>query len=466
MRSPWFAALCLILVGICVAPVQSQDRKFPYEAVVDVEGEYVRSGPGPNFYPTDKLRRGEKVMVHRHDPGGWCMIAPPVGSFSWIRAEHVQKSGNDRGVLKANKVVVHVGSAINPDEFTTIQGNLSKGDAVEILGEKSFAFEDGAKLMYKVSPVKREWRWIPRKALVATDSIRTEPFPAEPPPRNKKPSGPVADQHELDPDAFAKPISTGPTPIGNDIEDRRGAKPRPGEVNTSSNNDAPNGFRSRLDKIDRQFREMIQDEPSTWNLNDIAQQYRALDKEASQPAISNTIALRLDAVARYEKIHREYVEFLKLTTETKQRDAQLASLQQQHEAQLRALSGGAASTSPTPVAQPTLGAGQPIASAVPGGVLPGNGPAANSTTPANPPGFAGAGLVQPMAKTFPGGPQFVLIAPSGKLLAYLQPTPGVDLRRYNGQSMGIVGDRQFRQDWGADTITVRSLQPVQLRPGR
>ena len=71
-----------------------------------------------------------------------------------------------------------------------------------------------------------------------------------------------------------------------------------------------------------------------------------------------------------------------------------------------------------------------------------------------------------MAKTFPGGPQFVLIAPSGKLLAYLQPTPGVDLRRYNGQSMGIVGDRQFRQDWGADTITVRSLQPVQLRPGR
>ena len=456
MRSPWFAALCLVLVGICVAPVQAQDRKFPYEAVVDLDSEYVRSGPGPNFYPTDKLKRGEKVMVHRHDPGGWCMIAPPAGSFSWILAKNVKKTANDRGVLTANKVVVHVGSAINPDEFTTIQGNLSNGDAVEILGEKTFEFDDGSKLMYKVSPVKREWRWIPRKALVATDSIRPEPFPGEPPPRSKKPSGPVADRNELDPDAFAKPISTGPMPIGNETEGRRGAKARSGEAN----DEAATGFRGRLDKIDQQFREMIQQEPSTWNLNDIARQYRALDKEASQPAISNTIGLRLDAVARYEKIHSEYVEFLKLTSETKQRDAQLASLQQQHESQLRAL-GGTPTFTPPPVSQPTLGAGQPIASAAPGGAPP-----ANTTTPANASGFAGAGLVQPMSKTFPGGPQFALIAPDGKLLAYLQPTAGVDLRRYNGQPMGIVGDRQFRQDWGADTITVRGLQPVQLRPGR
>ena len=92
MRSPWFAALCLVLVGNFVAPVQAQDRKFPYEAVVDLDSEYVRSGPGPNFYPTDKLPRGAKVMVHRHDPGGWCMIAPPVGSFSWILAKNVKKT--------------------------------------------------------------------------------------------------------------------------------------------------------------------------------------------------------------------------------------------------------------------------------------------------------------------------------------------------------------------------------------
>ena len=444
VRSALFVAVCLVDVSHFITQATAQDRKFPYEAVVDLDGEYVRSGPGPNFYPTEKLKRADKVMVHRHDPGGWCMIAPPSGSFSWILAEHVQKSGDNAGVLKANNVVVHIGSSINPDEFTTIQGNLSKGDAVQILGEKTFVFEDRSKLMYKISPIKREWRWIPRKALVASDAIRSEPFPAEPLPRGKKPSGPVAEG--LDPDAFAKPISTGPAPLGG--------------------------------KIDRQFREMVMQEPPTWNLDNIAEQYRTLDKEVSQPAMSHVLAGRLDAVTRYQKIHADYSEFLKLTSETRQRDAQLASLQQQGESQLRAL--GANTTSTPPVSQPTLGAGQPLANQpIPNmvqagqpatgtatGGTAGGAMAPNTTRPANPNGFAGAGLVQPMSKTFPGGPQYALIAPDGKLLAYLQPAAGVDLRRNAGQAMGIIGDRQFRQDWGADTITVRGLQPVQLKTGR
>lgn len=465
IRAAMFVALCLVFVSHFTARATAQDRKFPYEAVVDLDGEYVRSGPGPNFYPTEKLKRADKVMIHRHDPGGWCMIAPPAGSFSWILAEHVQKSGDNAGVLKANNVVVHIGSSINPDEFTTIQGNLSKGDAVQILGEKTFAFEDRSKLMYKISPIKREWRWIPRKALVAADAIRSEPFPAEPPPRGKKPSGPVAES--LDPDAFAKPISTGPSPLG--------GKPRPSEQGASSKVDPADGFRARLDKIDRQFREMVMQEPPTWNLDNIAEQYRTLDQEVSQPAMSHVIAGRLDAVTRYQKIHADYSEFLKLTSETRQRDAQLASLQQQGESQLRAL--GANTTSTPPVSQPTLGAGQPISTRpIPnmvqqegqpgGGTATGGAAAPNTTRPANPNGFAGAGLVQPMSKTFPGGPQYALIAPDGKLLAYLQPAAGVDLRRNAGQAMGIIGDRQFRQDWGADTITVRGLQPVQLKAGR
>jgi hypothetical protein len=71
-----------------------------------------------------------------------------------------------------------------------------------------------------------------------------------------------------------------------------------------------------------------------------------------------------------------------------------------------------------------------------------------------------------MARTFPGGPQYALIAPSGKLLAYLVPAPGVDLRRSLNQAVGVVGERGFRQEWGADAIVVRGVQPVQLRTGR
>ena len=112
-------------MGSAALVAGAEDRKYPYQAIVEIDGEYVRSGPGQSFYPTDKLKKGDKVTVHRHDPGGWCMIAPPPGSFSWIRSDYVQRSGESGGVLKANNVVVHIGSALNPDEFTTIQGNLS-----------------------------------------------------------------------------------------------------------------------------------------------------------------------------------------------------------------------------------------------------------------------------------------------------------------------------------------------------
>lgn len=429
--------------------LRSEDRKFPYEAIVDAEeGENVWSGPGPKFYPTDKLRKGERVMVHRHDPGGWCMIAPPPGSYSWIRAEYVQKSGPQSGVLKANDVVVHIGSNVKPDEFMTVQAHLSKGDAVEILGEKEFQFDDSMRLMYKISPVKREWRWISRKSIVPADAIRTEPFPPAQPPR-KKPSGPVAN---LDEDAFARPISTGPI-RREDPESSGGSDSSAAETSgvrrTGPNAEQLAAGRKALESIDNQFREMIRQEPPTWDLNSLESQYQQLDEEIGLPSMTATIALRLDAVKRYREIHKKYMDFTKLSAETRQRDAELLALQSGNVPQPNV---NTAPPQNPPAIQPV-----PQQPQVPKGAAPqGNGA----------PAFDGAGIVQKMAKTFPGGPQYVLIAPDGRLLSYLQPGPGVDLNRHVGRSMGIVGQRAHRDDWNADSILVRSLQPVQLKGTR
>jgi hypothetical protein len=464
MRSALCVALTLVLGGS--AALHAQDRKFPYEALVETDGEYVRSGPGPGFYPTDKLQKGARVTVHRHDPGGWCMIAPPAGSFSWIRAEHVQKSGEDRGVLVANNVVVHVGSSLNPDAFTTIQGNLSKSDAVHILGEKTFPFKDGPKVMLKISPVRREWRWIQRKAIVAADAIQSEPFPQDQAPR-RKPSGRVADQINSGSDPFAQPISTGDSVVGPARESAPDQQPRggAGQPNGSSQ---PDAFKERLDQIDTQFRAMIRQEPSTWNLQDIRTQYEQLDNEATQPAQNSSIASRLEAVSRYEKTNREYLNFMKFTDGARQRDAQLASVQQEREAQLRALDGSTGTSAPGPLAPPasSIPQPQPAPGSPTASISPDDTPPADAAQPAKPPVFSGAGIVVPMARSFAGGPAFALVAPGGRLLAYLVPTTGVDLRRVINQPTGIIGDRAFRQDWGADTIVVRGTQPVQLRAGK
>ena len=429
---------------------RSEDRKFPYEAIVDAEdGENVRSGPGPKFYPTDKLQKGDRVMVHRHDPGGWCMIAPPPGSFSWVRAEHVQKSGSNSGVLIANVVVVHIGSALNPDEFTTVQANLSKGDAVEILDEKKFPFDDGSRLMFKISPVKREWRWIARKSIQPADAFRSDPYPVDQPARKKR-SGPIA---EMDEDTFAKPISTRPSPRDEEINSSENGAVR----RTGPGSEQQTAERQKLNDIDQRFREMIRQDPPTWDLDSLEDQYKQLDEEIGQASMTTTIALRLDAVKRYRKIHKDYVDFYKLTSETKQRDAQLLSLQTQRESELQTFGGQSPATSSAPataVPQPASSTPQP-ATQRPGQPQSGAAPA-----------FDGAGIVQKMAKTFPGGPQFVLIAPDGRMLSFLQAAPGVDLNRYVGRSMGIAGQRAHRDDWNADTIMVRSLQPVQLRGTR
>ena len=70
------------VLGLMLSPLTAQIRKFPYEGLVESEAAYVRSGPGKQYYPTGQLGRGARVTVHRHDPGGWYMIAPPPGRLT------------------------------------------------------------------------------------------------------------------------------------------------------------------------------------------------------------------------------------------------------------------------------------------------------------------------------------------------------------------------------------------------
>jgi len=76
----------------------------------------------------------------------------------------------------------------------------------------------------------------------------------------------------------------------------------------------------------------------------------------------------------------------------------------------------------------------------------------------------GAGIVQRAATPIQGGPQHVLLAPNGRILAYLYPDRGVNLDAFLGRSMGIFGVRSFRPELQTDMIVVRSMVPVRLAP--
>ncbi len=488
-------AMLLFIVGL--GPVTGQERKFPYEAVIDVDEEFVRCGPGPKYYPTGKVTRGSRITVHRHDPGGWAMIAPPPESFSWIQAEYVQKGASGKGALTANNVIVHVGSSLG-DDRGVYQRTLSKGDSVEVLGEQLFVTERGPVKMYKIKPPPREYRWIAGKALVPANGAAppNRAIPKGPDKPIPFIQGPVAKELEtsvaaendafapspFDPaaeqDAALMPLDEPPVVAGTDEPRPAGPPPEPGSLEA---------LRLELAALDEQFRGMLQAEPNTWDLAALKSAYTGLETQAQHPAFTSHVQQRLATIQRYGKIQQDFVEFYRLTSETKQRDAQLSSLQKAQETQLKLLQSagvappvapastgqprmenGPPSVSPTPVADPNAAAGGvPMTEA---GTSTGPTPPPNVAAPAATPSqtkpasrFSGAGIVQKSSIPAPGVPPYMLIAPDGRLLAYLEPADGVDLDQVENQALGIVGERSHREALKTDVIIVRGYQPVILR---
>lgn len=468
MRIVWLglALMGLGISGFLPASAVAQDRKFPYEAIVDVDSEYVRCGPGPKYYPTSKLARGEKVMVHRHDPGGWAMIAPPADSYSWIQADYVQKLESGRGTLTANNVIVHVGSALG-DERSVYQRTLSKGDTVEILQQAKLTTERGPMTMYKIKPPPREYRWIATKAIVPGTALKGG-GPLKPP-VGPLPNitGPIAEADDLDPttgpDPFAptvpksetKPGTATTKPVSLPGEPNGPTLTLPGDDPTAPakpfSEDAAS-VRQRFEVLDRDLRGMLEQDPGRWDIERIEAGLQQLEPQADTPGLRGLIQFRLRQLKKYRKVQNDFREFSRITSQTKQRDAELVALQQQiatGEPIAAAPSGG---TPATPISTPTTN-GPPI--------KPATNPVPSQPSPAATPKFDGAGIVQAVKEA--GKPAYALYAPDGRLLTYLVPPDGLDLAPYINFAMGVTGPRAQDEQLGADVLQVRSMQPVQLR---
>ena len=445
------SAVTLAVLGfsLLTTPVQAQVRQFPYEAVVESDNVQIRSGPGGAYYATGTLSRGERVTVHRHDPGAWYMIGPPPGSFSWIRAEYVRKLDANRGVLTANNVVVRVGSAME-DVLDVEQVRLSTDDLVEIVGEQTLSFDGQPVRMYKIKPPQGEYRWIPGRFVTPVDQIvrrqqDRDPFAVPPSVPRPAPAGPRPKLEQLPP-PVAETVPRPSAPDETFVE-------RPlvrTESRTTPGDHALQAQRRRLKDLDDRFRVMITTEAKHWNLDDLERSYRQLHAEASDPALVAQLEQRFPAVEKYKRIKSDYDDLMRLTSETSRRDAQLLSIQRQKAADL----GEQAPVAPPPAApQPGLNAAPPdrAARSTP-----------PQTAPGNKPKFDGAGIIQRIAGGRPGAPPHALIAPDGRILAYLQAVQGINLDRYLGQSMGIHGDRFHHPALQTDYIVVRGMTPVRL----
>ncbi|NLF30102.1 MAG: hypothetical protein GX591_04345 [Planctomycetes bacterium] len=94
---------------------------------------YLRSGGSPNYYPVMKLSAPATVEVVGVE-GEWLKITPPPGAFSLVAKRYVDVAG-EIGTITGDRVTVRAGSLEQPSMMTTVQGYLSSGGTVRILGQ-------------------------------------------------------------------------------------------------------------------------------------------------------------------------------------------------------------------------------------------------------------------------------------------------------------------------------------------
>lgn len=434
-------AVVLAFGFLLVSSLQAEARKFPYEATVRADNVTVHCGQGKEFYATSRMEKGALLTVHRHDPGGWYMVSPPAGSFSWIAAEHVQVDAPGAGTVSlpegdVDGTPVWVGSELTTDHSKR-QRVLHSGDTVQILAEDVFQDTTGTARVYKIAPPAREFRWVKGDFVVPrNESLRQEAL-SDP---YLNPLAQVAEQ-EPSSEVVEREIVSAPL---------LALEPITREPFQAAAAPEAHDPRAALREIDRHYTEMIELDPSQWDIEELVRSYEGL--AASSPLLANSIQQRLTALETRRKLHAEYRSFVQLSSETTQRDQQLSAQNQMTQADL-VMSVDLGSPTVLPHLVQEVSTGSPRAESITSFPKTGTPTQPASVTPQ----LNGAGIVQRM----PSG-RFGIVAPDGRLLAMLQVDRSISLDRVVGQSMGFIGERSFDPRLGTDLLIVKRMMPVQL----
>jgi hypothetical protein len=461
------AAVCLACV-VAAAPSHRQ-KSFPYKAYVVAEDVYVRSGPGKTYYPTAKLQTGDVVEVYRHDPGGWYAIRPPEGSFAWVSGRYVKLDQDGLGVITGDRVAARVGSQFS-DIREVIQVRLHGGEVVEILGTEESATGTGAAVWHKISPPSGEFRWISGKFVdpdFPHDGVRDTKVGANPllSPSSQAESASRIEEAVGEGEALAAHVD----PSGADdtdvrmadhqelVEDAGGDSPavegtaneRPtwstDRVDEAGNSTRftnefrvpaidPNGsrtmrrispeeFQAELDDIHMKLAIMLAEEPTVWQLDEMALRANQLLTEAETALERGRARLLVKRIEKSQDIKKRHDTLQGLQAATERRDEQLAALSR---------------------VQEEVG---------------------SRGTPESSPGFDGVGRLARVVSPKVGAPRYALVDGKGDVLCFVTPAPGINVQYYLGKRIGVTGTRGFIAEQQAQHVMAKHITSLdhQLR---
>ncbi len=404
-------------------------QRTPYLAVVSQDRAYVRSGPGQHYYPTGVLRQGAVVEVYRHDPGGWLAIRPPVGSFSWVPADAVELLNEEVGRITRGGVVARIGSTLSPVRELW-QVKLRQGELVAVIAQ----VEDQQGRWFKIEPPSGEFRWIFHRAvrplgrsnLPAASQSQAPPPSGAVQPASALRSEALAGQARLDGKSPLVPVAP-PKPPG------QSATASPAKFSQDKEAKpviAPDEFEERLLELELELSRRVSRPRSQWQLEDLRRQAEQLVAQAEHPSRRAKARELVRRIERFVLIAQGRTALL----------AQQRRLQHLAQAPQQAKPLSPVSSVPSGSKSPELatsdGRGWQAAQ--------GHYDARGQLVPVRARGF--------------GAPQYAVVDPgSGRVVAYVSGAPGVNLRRYVGKLVGVIGVQEVVPRLDAKHVAARRI---------
>lgn len=399
------------------------EPKAGYEAEVVSANCFALSGPGEGYYPTQLLTPGQAVTVIGSRRGDWLAIEPPKGSFSWIPSDKIQLDPSGTGIVQEDGTKIRVGSQLS-DAHHVFQVSLKKGDKVSILDHAYLRDAEKIGEWYKIVPPADEVRYVaaaqiqPRGARegvnIARGQIGATADPAPPP---------STDNQVIPP---AKPIRV---VSANDASprNREGTSARLATAKSSRladgeaasipafADDPAKPLAARLKSLRDYLENMRTREPSSWDTERLRPTLDKLRADVKTPEdkqqlleIEERTQQLADLEGRYERLMRRRELALR-------RDEELALLQKRKE---QAISG---------LVQR----------------------------------FNAQGLLDRSVIAVDGKQTFSIKNAEGTVTHYVVAAPGLNLQRYLGRSIGIVGTVSDRPGMPVPVVQATQLTPLE-----
>jgi hypothetical protein len=412
------------------------EQEFPYTAYIARREAAVRSGPGRNFYATEKLPAGDEVEVYRHEDD-WCAIRPPPDSFSWVRAEDLRIGRDGIGIVLVEGTPSRIGGSDN--EFRdVIQVRLQRGEQVEVLDAVQVSNDNGVEFYCKIAPPSGEFRWIHK------DDISRE----QPGPWLRDDIEGEAPEKQVDRAPHVEPVE----------EQRRGASGRWGSwVARRSDREgrtdaiAAGGRHARRESSStRSISLASSDQAVTAESESLPGEAQRIDRELSRIVVEPPAQWDLDGVRRRtEKAleQRNSAEDRRKLQELQDRIARFDDIRR------RSLA-------------PHVGESLRDSHSRLGETRPREDESHLRLGETRPREYDGVGKLTRVVSERPGAPRYALVNHANEVVTFVSPAPGVNLRTFEGDYVGISGQRGYMPELKKPHVTALRVNPLETAPSR